>query len=258
MDKESIIEKMRRNLNTKGVKKVIRRIFRPAISIAKTCKIRNKARKARMHYDEVIRKISSSGRSKLNFAAYVIFDSTYGMDGAFKLMMNNRDHWNPKIVVIPDVARGSEHAVRTYRKTKEYFTNRYGEEYVLDGWNYDKDEYYDHLDKFDIVYYANPYDGMAHEYHKINYAYKKDVLPIYVSYGYDVGRYTTLSRLRGVELNLVWKLFADTTYTYKDYLKYQIVKGKNVVLAGYSKMDDLKKHGNTGKRSGIRKKILIF
>lgn len=257
MNKRSMIKKIRENMNIKGAKKVIHRILNPVISVSKTYMIRNKAKNTRMHYEEVIKKINASGRSKLNFAAYVIFDSSYGMDGVFKLMMKDHERWNPKIVVIPDVARGSEHAVRTYKKTKEYFINRYGYEYVFDGWNADKNEYYDYLDEFDIVYYANPYDAMVHDFHKISYSYKKDVLPIYVSYGYDVGRYTTLSRLRGIELNLVWKLFADTTYTYKDYLKYQIIKGKNVVLAGYSKMDDLNKEGNVDRRNGNRKRILI-
>ena len=79
-------------------------------------------------------------------------------------------------------------------------------------------------------------------------------MPVYVSYGYDVGKLTTLDRLKGPELNLVWKLFADTTYTYQDYVDYQVVKGKNVVLAGYSKMDGLAKfHPSKNKR----KKILI-
>jgi len=175
-------------------------------------------------------------------------------------MMKDREHWNPKIVVIPDVSRGSEHALQTYRKTKEYFTHRYGDEYVIDGWDADKNEYYDHLNEFDIVYYANPYDSMAHAFHKISYAVDKEVLPIYVSYGYDIGRYTTLSRLRGIELNLAWKIFADTTYTYQDYLKYQTIRGENVVLAGYSKMDNLSNKvslRDTNSLNHNRKKILI-
>ena len=241
----------------KGTKKLIHRVLDPSMSIARTCEIRVKARKAEAHYDEVINKIKASGRTRLKFAAYVIFDSTYGMDGVFKLMMKDPEHWNPVIVVIPDVARGSDHAARTYKKTKEYFVNRYGQEHVIDGWDADRNEYYDHIDEFDIVYYANPYDNMVHKYHKICYAYKKNVLPIYVSYGYDVGRFTTLSRLRGKELNLVWKLFADTTYTYKDYLKYQTIKGKNVVLAGYSKMDDLCSCDDGDSMQSNRKKILI-
>lgn len=257
MNKNEVISKIRRNLNMNGAKKAAYFVLSPMIRRIRAFNIRIIAKKSQSHYSEIIRNINSANRTILNFAAYVIFDSTYGMDGVFKLMMNNPDHWNPKIVIIPDVARGREHAIETYKKSKEYFVNRYGEECVLDGWIPENDEYIDPIDCFDIVYYANPYDSMAHEFHKISYACKKNVLPIYVSYGYDIGRYTTLSRLRGTELNLVWKIFTDTTYSYDDYLKYQVLKGKNVVLSGYSKMDNFYNHVIDVNRCKTRKKILI-
>lgn len=253
MDKKAS-DNIKRNLNWGGAKKLPYVMVKPDINAHKQKKIKVAAEIAERHYEDVIKNIKASGRTKLSFAAYVIFDSTYGMDGAFKLMMEDKEHWNPKVVVIPDVARGPEHAKQTYVKTKEFFINRYGADYVLDGWDIESDTYFDHLDKFDIVYYANPYDVMAHEYHKIEYASTKNVLPIYVSYGYDVGRYTTLSRLTNPELNLVWKCFADTTYSYQDYKNNQTIKGENVVLAGYSKMDDLSKYTMAMNK---RKKVLL-
>ena len=212
------------------------------------------ASKAADHYQDLVDQIRNSGRKKLNFAAYVIFDSTFGMDAVLKKMLEFPEHWDPKIVVIPDVMRGRDNAIKTYKKTKAYFVERFGKDFVLDGWDPESDTYYDYLDRFDIVYYANPYDVMAHKYHKIQYAAKKNVLPVYVSYGYDVGRYTTLARLKAAELNLVWKLFADTTYMYQDYVKDQLIKGKNVVLAGYSKMDGFARYPV---QKNERKKILI-
>ncbi len=236
------------------IKNMLYPVLGPIYKIFKTAKIKKTANKLQNHYEKVIENIKESGRKKIRFAAYVIFDSTYGMDGAFKLMLQDKLHWDPFVVIIPDVSRGKEHALRTYKKTKEFFINRYGENRVLDGWNYESDVYIDHIDKFDIVYYANPYDAMAHKYHQIKYACTKDVLPIYISYGYDVGFYTTLSRLKNYELNYVWKLFADTTYTYEDYKRYQIIKGKNVTLAGYSKMDSFSENNSKNRE---KKKILI-
>ena len=234
---EALAGKIRKNMNSTGARKLMRRLFRPVIKLYKQKRIKAGAKKVRQHFEDVINDIRLSGRTKLRFAAYVIMDSTYGMEGVFKLMLQNEVHWTPYVVVIPDVSRGKEHAEKTYKKTKAFFATKYGADRVLDGWNSEKDVYYDHLDKFDIVYYANPYDKMAHEYHQISYACNKNVLPIYVSYGYDVGKYTTISRLTSRELNYVWKLFADTIYTYEDYKRYQVLKGKNVVLAGYAKMD---------------------
>lgn len=253
-DRESLKNIIKTNLNIDGVKKLAYVILCPIINLFKRAIIKYKAHDAELHYKDIIQSIKKSGRKRLNFAAYVIFDSTYGMDGTFQLMLHDNEHWNPTIVVIPDISRGQEYARKTYIKTRDFFINRYGKEYVLDGWNFDTDEYFDYSDQFDIVYYANPYDAMVHKFHKIEYASKKNVLPIYVSYGYEVGRYTTLGRLANPELNLTWKCFVDTTYTYTDYLKYQVIKGKNVVLAGYSKMDGLQKYQVS---NNDRKKILI-
>ena len=233
---------------------VIKKMLRPAVHYFRQKRIAHMASKASVHYQNVIESIRQSGRTKLNFAAYVIYDSTFGLDCVFKKMMTDTEHWNPMIVVIPDIYREREHAEKTYRQTKEFFIKKYGKEYVLDGWDTNTNVYFDHLDKFDLIYYANPYDAMVHKYHKIVYASTKNVLPVYVSYGYDVGRLTTLDRIKKPELNLVWKLFADTTYMYDDYVKEQVVKGRNVVLAGYSKMDNLQNYQAT---HHARKKILI-
>lgn len=233
---------------------VIKKMLRPAVHYLRQKRIAHMASKASVHYQSVIESIRQSGRTKLNFAAYVIYDSTFGLDSVFKKMMKDTELWNPMIVVIPDIYREREHAEKTYRQTREFFVNKYGKEYVLDGWDPDTDVYYDHLGKFDIVYYANPYDDMVHKYHKIVYASKKNVLPIFVSYGFDVGRLTTLNRVKKPELNIVWKLFADTKYMCDDYTENQVIKGRNVVLAGYSKMDILYDYPTIHHN---RKKVLI-
>ena len=237
-----------------GRKKGIDNSLAPMITPEEKKRIKAISEEAAKHYEQVIRDIKNSGNTKVRFAAYVIYDSTYGMDGTVKLMLQDKNYWDVKVVIIPDVLRGEVHAKNTYEKTKKYFVEKYGEEYVIDGYNSEKDEYYDLLDQFDIVYYANPYDCMVHKYHSIEYASHKNVLPIYVSYGYDVGQYTTLGRLYGPELNLVWKCFADTRYSLKDFKKYQVNRGKNVVLAGYSKMDELAK---IEEKKREKKKILI-
>ncbi len=213
-----------------GIKRMIVNFFRKQA-------IKRKVLRSKVHYFEIENKLKIS-KARINFAAYVVFDSTYGIDNLFKMMIKDNIHWNPKIVIIPDTLRGKENARKTYNKTKEFFINKYGNDFILDGWNCDNDEYYDLLSEFDMVYYANPYDAMVHRYHSIEYGAENDVLPIIISYGYDVGRNTTLSRLQGIELNIAWKIFTDTTFSYADCLKYMINGGENVVLSGYAKMDN--------------------
>lgn len=42
-----------------------------------------------------------------------------------------------------------------------------------------------------------------------------------------------------LEMSLFWKVFADNIYSLKDYKRFELSRGKNVVLSGYAKMDRL-------------------
>ena len=114
-------DKIKRNLNWTGVKKILCLVAQPLCQGVKRVCIKKRARDLQSHYEDVVHRIKQSGRTKLRFAAYVIFDSTYGMDGAFKLMLKNKEHWDPYVVVIPDISRGKEHAIRTYKKAQDFF-----------------------------------------------------------------------------------------------------------------------------------------
>lgn len=207
------------------------------------------------HYEKIIQDIKSSGRTRLNYAAYVMFSSTYSADGIFQLMLQNKDSWNPKIVIIPDISRGDTHKNNLYSSTKADMINKYGPEYVLDGYNIETNEYYDYVDEFDIICYNNPYDLIVHDYHKICYGASKNVLTVLISYGYDISYYYTSKRLSANEYNYVWKCFTDTTYSMDNYRSFQARKGANVVLAGYAKMDAFAQYDN--KINKGQKKILI-
>lgn len=253
MDKE-LKERIIRNMNFYGLIKCLKVPFRILIKKYNQKTVQLEALSVQKHYREVINKVRKSGRKRLKFAAYVIYDSTYGVDGIFSLMLENPEKWECKVVIIPDILRGEKHLKESYIRTKDFFLNKYGEDYVIDGYDITTGEFFDLSENYDIIYFANPYDSMVHEFHSIKYASRKDVLPIYVSYGFDIGSKTTYSRLINPELNLVWKCFTDTTYSRDDYKKYQLLKGKNVVLAGYAKMDELKNYSLKEKR---RKKVLI-
>ncbi len=217
--------------------------------------IRIQAEKLPAHYREVIEKKRRSGDPVIRFAAYVANDSMFGMKDVFSLMLENPQRWNPKIVIIPDVSRGYPHQKETYLRGRENFIRLYGAGTVLDGWDMETDRYYDHTDRFDIIYFSDPYDAMAHKYHSIEYASTRNVLPVYVNYGFDVGYLFLLSRMKGPELNYVWKYFTETVYSQEDIRRLQIIRGKNVVLTGYAKMDTLAEYPQG--REGQRKKILI-
>ena len=98
-------------------------------------KIIRMAEKAQTHYLEVEKRIRNRGDVPIRFGAYVVFDSTYGADGLFRLMLESPQKWQPKVVIIPDVYRGEKHQKETYKKTKEAFIKKYGAEYIVDGYD---------------------------------------------------------------------------------------------------------------------------
>lgn len=238
----------------RSIKNIAHIVIDPILNGLDRIKFKIELFKTRRMYELTVHKIQNREEKKIKIAAYVIFDSTFGMESVFDRMMEDRARWQPQIVVIPDVSRGKVNQLEVYNKTKEYFIRKYGRENVLDGWNIKNNSFYDHTRNFDIIYFANPYDGMVNKVHSIRYAATREVLPIYISYGYDVGQITTISRLKNAELNLVWKYFVDTTYSLEDMKKYQIVKGENAILTGYSKMDKLNDYV---KKKTEKKKILI-
>lgn len=206
-----------------------------------------------LHYKDVEKKIKNKGRP-IRFASYVIFDSTFCAYNIMNYMLQNKDEYSPKIVIIPDVSRGKLHMVEQYEKTKSFFLNKYGTEYVLDGYDIINNTFFDYSDDFDIVYLANPYDSMVNKVHSIKYISKKNILPIYLSYGCHVDRYSCHTIIPLLEISLFWKVFADNVISFKDYKKYELLHGKNVVLSGYAKMDEL---SNYKKIDNKQKTIII-
>ena len=216
--------------------------------------IKRKAAGLNSHFQEVIDNKRRSKDRIIHFAAFVSNDAMYGMDAVFSLMMARDDRWDCKVVIIPDVSRGYPHQRDTYIRCREYFATHYGDDYVVDGWDMETDEYIDVMDDYDIIYFANPYDSMAVEVHSIQYAVTRNVLPVYVNYGYDVGYKTMYARMKGPELNYVWKYFTETIYSYEEIRKLQIINGANVNLTGYTKMDA---YSRVNGKTKSRKKILI-
>lgn len=207
----------------------------------KRLRCKNLIKSTYKHYLEIEEEIKNRNQKNLRFAAYVVYDSTFVAYDLFDLIRSDFDHYTPKIVVIPDVSRGNDHMVKQYHETKSFFIKKYGSEFVLDGWEENENKFVDYSDEFDVVYLANPYDNMVDKVHGISYLSTKNILPIYMSYGCMPDNYGCKIIMPLKEISLFWKVFADNKMTYKDYCRYELAKGKNVVLSGYAKMDSLAK-----------------
>ena len=201
---------------------------------------------------ENIKKIYEKN-GKLKVAFLLIFDSVFPGEPVFERMLEDST-FDPYIIVMPDVdkQREREYLIKTYEKTLKTMKERYGER-VIEGYNSKEDEYYNLGEKYQIVFFANPYKHLAHPYHEVEYFLNKNVLPLYICYGYAAVKYA-----RGLLdldfYNLVWKVFLESEANYEDYKKYQPVKGKNAYVSGYIKMDKL---AEVPVKKKDRKKILI-
>ena len=194
-----------------------------------------------LHYKEVEKIIQNRKTGKLRFASYVEYDASFSAYGLIELMLQQPNLYSAKIVVVPDITRGNENLISQYKQTKKFFTERYGKENVLDGYDIENDKYLDLSDQFDIINLSNPYDEMVHEFHGVKYLSTKNVLPVYISYGCLTDKYCCNVTIPLLETSLFWKVFADNKYSVKDYKKYELSRGKNVSCTGYVKMDNIAK-----------------
>lgn len=205
------------------------------------------------HYKTVAERIKNRGNHPLRFASYVVYDSTFGAYGLMDLMIETPNKYSPKIVICPDVCRGAHQLKEQYKKTKDFFVKKYGDNYVIDGYDESTDTFIDVSDQFDIIYCANPYDSMVNKVHGVQYLSTKDVLPVYITYCFQPNKYT-FGVMSLLEISLFWKVFTDTQYTLLEYQRYELMKGKNVYLTGYAKMDSLNKFVS---RERNKKRIII-
>lgn len=216
-------------------------------------KYRKLIKQTQEHYKTIAERIKNRGNKSIRFASYVVYDSTFGAYELMELMIARQNNYSPKIVICPDVARGEHHLREQYKKTKEFFVNKYGKEYVIDGYDEATGSFIDVSDQFDIIYCANPYDAMVNKVHGVQYLSTRNVLPVYITYCFQPNKYT-FGVMSLLEVSLFWKVFTDTQYTMSEYQRYELIKGKNVELTGYAKMDSLGKYAS---RERSKKRIII-
>lgn len=146
--------------------------------------------------------------------------------------------FDPYWIVNPDVSRSKENFDYQYKRTKDTLIFKYGKERVLDGYKYDGNQFIDYSDEFDLATTTNPYEIMAHKFFQIEYWSKK--LPMfYISYFYMGRCFVSIENIKSPQFSCFWKVFVENSYVIKLAKKYQAIRGKNMVVVGYSKMDAL-------------------
>lgn len=192
-------------------------------------------------------------KEKINVAFLIMYISDCQCLSLFE-MMKDSNKFIPFFIVNPDVARGEEHLFQTYETAKKALIEKYGAQYVFDGYNFDKKEGIDYSSKVDIVITNNPYDSMADQYFKSIFWAQRKIPLCYICY-YYFGRDKDVSGalIRSDFFNLLWKYFAENSMVYKWIKKESVLKGKNVYVSGYPKLDVL----NNAYRKNEKKVIIL-
>lgn len=153
--------------------------------------------------------------------------------------MLKSDIFDPYFIVNPDVYRSKDNFDYNYKRTKQELIKKYGKERVLDGYDYENEKFIDYTHLFDMATSNNPYDIMAHKYFKVSYWGAKKIPMFYISYFYMGRCYVTINNFKIEESNYLWKFFAENNGVLDIAKEYQILKGKNIIVTGYPKMDKL-------------------
>ena len=91
---------------------------------------------------------------------------------------------------------------------------------------------------------------MVHEYHKICYIAKKNILPIYINYAFSHFKYGEQYIFSIPEMSLCWQVYMNNKFEFDKFTKLALSKGLNAKIVGYAKMDSfkIKKKEKDGKK----------
>lgn len=207
---------------------------------------------AQNHYENALKEIRYKAQKgeKIRVAFLVLYKYSFSSLPIYQLMAKD-NRYETSIIAIPDVQRGIKHLreeyINTIHELKEIDDN------VLEGYDVKLDEYLDISNKYDLIFFNNPYKGMVAPVHSIEHFLNENVLTFYVNYGFFTLKYGH-EILKTDFYNYVWKVFIDSKENMQDLKKFEPIKGKNGVVSGYIKMDSLAK---AKARKKEKKQILI-
>ena len=157
----------------------------------------------------------------------------------FDKMLEDNSIFDPYFIINPDVLRSKENFDYNYKRSKYELIKKYGQARVLDGYDYKSNKFIDYTNEFDIATTNNPYDNMAHKLYKISYWAKKQIPIFYISYFYMGRCFVGINNLQSDAFSYFWKVFVENEYVLELAKKYEIIEGRNIIVSGSPKMDEL-------------------
>ncbi len=174
----------------------------------------------------------------IKVAFMVVFESVFPLENVFRLMMEEKD-FNPYIIVIPDVSRGSEHQDKTMQQTYDTLSTKYGERVLSSLVN---GGFKDFCRSYDLYATMNPYSSMTHRYYRIPYLAMKGCLVFASRYFTDTGTIYSDTFNSLPALAFLWRFYAEDARDADNIRRAQpwLCWRNAVVAVGRPKMDTFK------------------
>ena len=220
-------------------------------------KFRMKIHYAKIHhsYARNLKRLNtkiSSGNETIRCVYFALFDSVWKCDGLYQLMQTD-SRFEPIVLVCPVVNYGRDNMLKRMEACYQLMKSKgYN---VIKAYDVDTDSYVDVNKELhpDIIVYTNPYAGLIDgRYYIRNF---EQILTIYIPYFFGLNIYFRAFDNQYLH-NIVWRLYCETDTHKGYYLKYQDMKGKNVVTTGYPGIDRLLTQDFTVKTQEMRKTII--
>ena len=203
-------------------------------------KTKNEIEKIQKKYKHKVKQINrkvSKGK-KINVAFYVNIISMFPAKPLLDCLLKNKAY-NPFIILAPDFRFGEEMTAQMQDKAEKELLTQYDKNIIKKIAINSKEDHFD-LNSVDIIVYPYLYN-VSHEKYNISNIIKKDILPLFISYGYFRSIFDLKNIVAKKEYSYFWKTIAENNYNYEEIKRESILKGKNTLIIGYCKMDNYEK-----------------
>ena len=206
----------------------------------------------RSYFNHTIERIRLN-KQRIRVGFMVIFDGVFPGEAIFERMLKN-NNFSAKIYIIPDTFRGENHMYEQLKIAYTKLKQRYSDDVVI--LCVRDNDYLDISNQVDFICSANPYDFMTYKYYQSSYLASKGILSFHISYGYHLCK----NDENVFSLNFFnnqWKYYIESDAAYEAYKQISSTKGKNAIVVGYPKMDNLAKENTNNKINSKSKTIII-
>lgn len=189
-------------------------------------------------YPLIIKKLKEKVKKnkKIRVAFFVLIASTFTGQPLFEKMIED-NVFDPFIVIVPETLREDVFSLsdQDYHFLSKKYKNR-----VLKGYKKEIKQFFDYSKMFNIIFFPRPYENLTHRFFEIKYLVKKNILTAYLDYAFSVTKYSK-EIFKSDFYKYLWRFFLQTHLHYKEYKSVSYLKGKNAVVSGYCKLDNLAK-----------------